>query len=72
MIYIDIFLGGGLTGYDDAFPREVTTLHWFNRIVNLVHEYAPKAKFIFVTGPHELIDSFERVLGSLEKTPETI
>ncbi len=67
-----MFLGGGLTGYDDAFPRELATLHWFNRLVNLIHEHAPKAKLIFVTSPNDLVDSFARVLGSLEQTPETI
>ncbi len=61
-----------MNGFDSAFPREVTTLHWFNRLVNLVHEHAPKAKLIFTTGPDDLTDSFERVLGSLEKPSETI
>jgi hypothetical protein len=71
--YIDILQGGAINGFDnDAFPKEITTLHWFNRIVNLVHEHAPKAKFIFVSGPTDLADSFERVLGSLENPPETV
>lgn len=61
-----VFLGGGLNGYDDAIPREVSTLHWMNRIINLVHEHAPKAKFIFVADPQDLVNGFERVLGTAE------
>ncbi|CAF0876357.1 unnamed protein product [Rotaria sordida] len=67
-----VSIGGGINGFDDKFPKEVTTLHWFNRLVNLVHEHAPNAKLIFVTGPDDIIDSYERVLGSLEKPIETI
>jgi hypothetical protein len=66
------FLGGALNGFDDAFPREITTLHWFNRVVNIIHEYAPKAKIIFASSPHDTEDSIERVLGSQEKPPETV
>ena len=60
--------GGGLNGYDEAIPREVSTLHWFNRVVNIVHEHAPRAKFIFVQNPGDLANSFERVLGSSESS----
>jgi hypothetical protein len=70
--YIDTLLGGGLNGFDDAFPKEITTLHWFNRVVNIVHEHAPKAKIIFVSSPNDIMDSIERVLGSQEKPLETV
>jgi hypothetical protein len=67
-----MLLGGGLNGFDDAFPKEITTLHWFNRVVNIVHEHAPKAKIIFVSSPNDIMDSIERVLGSQEKPSETV
>jgi hypothetical protein len=70
--YINILSGGGINGFDDNFPKEVTTLHWFNRLVNLVHEHAPKAKLIFVTCPEDMVDSFERVLGAIETPVETV
>ncbi|CAF0801569.1 unnamed protein product [Rotaria sp. Silwood1] len=57
-----VSFGGGLTGYDDHFPREITTLHWFNRLVNLVHQYVPKAKLIFVHSPNSIVDGIHRVL----------
>jgi hypothetical protein len=66
------FQGAGINGFNDDVPKEVTTLHWFNRLVNLVHEHAPKAKVVFVTGPNDLVDSLERVLGTLETPTETI
>ncbi|UJR15910.1 hypothetical protein I4U23_002831 [Adineta vaga] len=67
-----VSVGGGINGFDDAFEKEVTTLHWFNRIVNLVHEHAPKAKLIFVTGPNDIADAAERVLGAIETPTETV
>ncbi|CAF0792006.1 unnamed protein product [Rotaria sp. Silwood1] len=67
-----VSIGGGINGFDDRFPKEVTTLHWFNRLVNHVLEHAPNAKLILVAGTDDLIDSYERILGSLEKPIETI
>ncbi|CAF1023565.1 unnamed protein product [Adineta steineri] len=67
-----VSIGGGINGYDDDFPRETETLYWFNRLVNLVHQYAPKAKLIFVTSPDDLADSFVRVLDSAETPVESI
>jgi hypothetical protein len=71
-LYINILSGGAINGFDDHLPKEVTTLHWFNRLVNLVHEHAPKAKLIFVTRPADMVDSFERVLGAIETPVETV
>ncbi|CAF1197328.1 unnamed protein product [Rotaria sordida] len=62
-----VSLGGGLTGYDEHFQREVATLHWFNRIVNIIHEHAPKAKFIFVDKPASLVEGIHRVLDNGHK-----
>ncbi|CAF1407011.1 unnamed protein product [Adineta steineri] len=67
-----VSIGGGINGYDDIFPRETETLYWFNRLVNLVHQYAPKAKLIFVTNPTDLVNSFVRVLGAAETPIESI
>ncbi|CAF3493926.1 unnamed protein product [Rotaria socialis] len=55
-------VGGGLNGYDDHFPHEITTLHWFNYLVNLIHQYAPTAKLIFVHSPDSLVDGIQRIL----------
>jgi hypothetical protein len=71
-VFLDLIEGGGINGFDDGFPRDATALHWFNRLVNLIHKHAPKAKFIFVSSPNDLADSFERVLGAAEATPETV
>ncbi len=67
-----ISIGGALNGFDDAYPKEITTLHWFNRVVNLVHEHAPKAKVIFVSSPEDIEDSIQRVLGSQVEQPKTV
>ena len=72
MTYRHVFLGGGLNGFDDDFPKEITTLHWFNRVVNLIHEHAPKAKVIFVSGPQDIEDSIQRVLTSQVKQPQSV
>ncbi|CAF1353459.1 unnamed protein product [Adineta ricciae] len=66
-----VSIGAGVNGFADI-PHEVTTLHWFNRLVNLVHQHSPKAKLIFVTGPEDLPDAAERVLGVTEASVETV
>ena len=71
MIKRNFLLGAGVNGFADI-PHEVTTLHWFNRLVNLVHQHSPKAKLIFVTGPEDLPDAAERVLGATETPVETV
>ena len=69
---LDSVEGGAINGFVLDFPKEASVLHWFNRLVNLIHEHAPKTKLIFVTTPDDLADSFERVLGAAEATPQTV
>ena len=57
-------IGGGLNGFNEHIPRELATMYWFNRIVNLIRLYAPQAKLIFVDLPETLVDGIERVLNN--------
>lgn len=56
-------LGSGINGYDEVPPKQPAHLYRFNHLVNLIHQHAPQAKFIFVTGPADVVNSIERVLG---------
>lgn len=42
-------------------------LLWFNRILNFVHESAPKAKIILLKGPEDTMDGIQRIMGGEQK-----
>ncbi|CAF1054360.1 unnamed protein product [Adineta ricciae] len=66
-----VALGGYVNGFDQAskyHEEGVSTdraeiLHWFNRILNLVHKLAPNAKIVLLKGPQDLPDALERVVN---------
>ncbi|KAK9809363.1 hypothetical protein WJX73_008980 [Symbiochloris irregularis] len=37
--------------------------HWCERLLNLVREAAPQAKFVFPNSPDDILPSIKRVLG---------
>ncbi|CAF1251949.1 unnamed protein product [Adineta ricciae] len=66
-----ITLGAYVNGFDQAahyreegIPADRgVILHWFNRILNVVHELAPKTKIVLVKSPQDLHDAIERVMN---------
>jgi hypothetical protein len=62
--YDGVAIGGYINGQDAVnFPATEETTFWFNRILNIVHANAPKAKIILVRGPEDVVPAIERVLG---------
>jgi hypothetical protein len=62
--YDGVAIGGYINGQDAVnFPATAETTVWFNRVLNLVHAHAPRAKIILVRGPEDVVPSIERVLG---------
>jgi hypothetical protein len=42
-------------------------LFWFNRVLNLVHESAPKSKIVLLKSPQDLQDAIQRIMGAEQK-----
>jgi hypothetical protein len=42
-------------------------LFWFNRVLNLVHELAPKSKIVLLKSPQDLQDAIQRIMGAEQK-----
>jgi hypothetical protein len=62
--YDGVAIGGYINGQDAVnFPATEETTVWFNRVLNIVHENAPKSKIILVRGPEDIVPAIERVLG---------
>ncbi|CAF0954585.1 unnamed protein product [Adineta steineri] len=70
-----VTIGSYVNGFDQAahYQEEgVSTdrtdiLLWFNRVLNLVHESAPKSKIVLLKGPHDFHDAIQRIMGAEEK-----
>ncbi len=68
MFYI---VGSYVNGFDQAahyHEKGVSTdrteiLLWFNRVLNLIHELAPKSKIILLKSPQDLFDAIQRILS---------
>ncbi|CAF1125722.1 unnamed protein product [Didymodactylos carnosus] len=59
-----VSIGGGINGHDKDFPQEEETLHWFNRLLNVIHENtSSKTKIILVSNPADIEPGLQRVLG---------
>jgi hypothetical protein len=67
--YDGVSIGGFINGQDAVvFPASPETTAWFNRVLNIIHEHAPRTtKIILTRGPDEVAAAIERVLG---KKPE--
>jgi hypothetical protein len=62
--YDGVAIGGYINGQDAVnFPATEETTVWFNRVLNIVHANAPRAKIILVRGPEDVVPAIERVLG---------
>jgi hypothetical protein len=61
--YEAVTFGAFITSQQPEAPPTLEKTVWFNRVVNLVHEHAPAAKFIFVAGPADALPAIKRVLG---------
>ncbi|CAF1180698.1 unnamed protein product [Didymodactylos carnosus] len=70
-----VAIGSYVNGFDQAAhyqEKGVSTdrteiLLWFNRVLNLVHELAPKSKIVLLKSPHDLFDGIQRILGVEQK-----
>ncbi len=63
--YHAVNLGAGISG--QAPPRFAATPEstvWFNRLLNLVHARAPRAKIVLARGPDDVLPAIERELGT--------
>jgi hypothetical protein len=68
-------VGSYVNGFDQAahYQEEgVSTdrtdiLFWFNRVLNLVHESAPKSKIVLLKSPQDLQDAIQRIMGAEQK-----
>jgi hypothetical protein len=62
--YDGVAIGGYINGQDAVnFPATEEITVWFNRVLNIVHENAPRSKIILVRGPEDIVPAIERVLG---------
>ncbi len=62
--YDGVAIGGYINGQDAVnFPATEETTLWFNRVLNIVHAYAPRSKIILARSPEDAVPAIERVLG---------
>jgi hypothetical protein len=63
--YDGVAIGGYINGQDAVnCPATEETTVWFNRVLNIVHENAPRSKIILVRGPEDVVPAILRVLGN--------
>lgn len=73
--FFSVVAGGYVNGFDqDAKYHEkgiptdrAEILLWFNRVLNLVQELAPKAKIVLVKSPQDVHDGIQRIMGAQQK-----
>jgi hypothetical protein len=61
--YDGVSIGGAINGQNTAFPPTAATTAWFNRLLNIIHAHASKAKIILVHSPDDVPAAIERELG---------
>ena len=62
--YDGVAIGVYINGQDAVnFPATEETTVWFNRVLNIIRENAPRSKIILVRGPEDVVPAIERVLG---------
>ena len=66
--YDGVLIGGFINGQDPEDPPTEQRTRWFNRILNIVHTYAPTAKIILVRNPADALPAIDHVLG--DSAPE--
>jgi hypothetical protein len=61
--YDAVAIGAFLSGQDPSTPATAESTAWFNRVLNLVHAGAPRARIVLVRGPQNAVDDINRVLA---------
>ncbi|NDZ78228.1 hypothetical protein G3I19_06735 [Streptomyces sp. SID10853] len=61
--YDGVVIGSFISGQDPELPPTELTSLWFNRILNVIHAYAPTARMILVRNPGDALPAVRRVLG---------
>ncbi|CAF1445733.1 unnamed protein product [Didymodactylos carnosus] len=63
-----VSIGGVINGHRKDIPQEEETFHFFNHLLNLIHENASsKTKIVLIGNPSDIESSYKRVLGGDEK-----
>ncbi|CAF0804829.1 unnamed protein product [Adineta steineri] len=70
-----ISIGDYVNGFDQSVPYHVEDvptdradiLHWFNRLLNVIHQLAPKSKIILVKSPQDIHDGIQRIMVKEQK-----
>ncbi len=63
--YDAVNLGAGISGQaPPKFGATPESTVWFNRLLNLVHARAPRAKIVLARGPDDVLPAIERELGT--------
>jgi hypothetical protein len=69
--YDGVAIGGFINGQDAVnCPATPETTAWFNRVLNIVHAHAPRAKIVLVHAPEDALPAIERVLGRNPPPPQ--
>ncbi len=71
MICLSLVIGGYINGFDrtsvtdnNNIPKDPgEILLWFNRVLNIIHELAPKSKIVLVKSPQDIHDGIQRIMG---------
>ena len=58
-----MIIGSFISGQDPELPPTESTTDWFNRVLNIIHAYAPTARIILVRNPGDALAAISRVLG---------
>lgn len=74
-IFLSFVVGGHVNGFDISMqfghPNVPSDrgdiLIWFNRLLNIIHEFAPKSKIILVKSPEDIHPAIQRIMGTEQK-----
>ncbi|WP_216896157.1 hypothetical protein [Nocardia alni] len=61
--YDGVAIGSFINGQNPQDPPTEETTAWFNRVLNIIHAEAPKAKMILVRNPGDVLPAISRILG---------
>jgi hypothetical protein len=62
--YDAVVIGAFINGQDPDNPPTSERTAWFNRVLNIIHARAPRARIVLVRGPSDVMQALERELGS--------
>ena len=61
--YDAVAIGGVINGQSASSPATEASTLWFNRVLNIVTQFAPGTKFVLVRSPEDALPAIERVVG---------